>query len=136
MLHRLRNLTAGLARLRPTLPRQTPRTLVRKALVVATLLAIGSGAFFLGRRIGLGHVAAQSAPPSSATHGGGSLGNPYSEDYGGRVVAYIYDNVPVTRQELAEHLIARFGAERLEFLVNRVIVERACKAQGVYVTDA
>src|SRR5262249_30379759 len=59
-----------------------------------------------------------------------------ASDYGQRVVAYIYGNVPITREELGEYLIARFGAERTEFLVNRRIVELACKSRGVVITDA
>lgn len=57
-------------------------------------------------------------------------------EYGRRVVAYVYDNIPVTREELGEYLIARFGPDRLEFLVNRKLVEMACQAKGVTVTDA
>ncbi len=53
-----------------------------------------------------------------------------------RTVAYIYKNIPISREELGEFLIARFGPERLEFLVNHKIIEHACKANGIYVTDA
>jgi hypothetical protein len=42
----------------------------------------------------------------------------------------------VTRQELGEYLIARFGPERLKFFVNNRIIERACKERGIVVTDA
>src|SRR5262245_38984533 len=54
----------------------------------------------------------------------------------GRVVAYVHDNIPITREELGEFLINRFGAERLETLVSRRIIELACKAHGIEVTDA
>ncbi len=57
-------------------------------------------------------------------------------DYHSRIVAKIYGSVPVTREELGEYLIARFGAERLEFLINRKIVEQACQHQKIAVTDA
>lgn len=51
-------------------------------------------------------------------------------------VAMIRGNVPVTREQLAEYLIARYGAERLELLVNRIIVQRACAEKKLTVSDA
>ena len=56
-------------------------------------------------------------------------------DYAKRVVAYIYDTIPVTREELGDFLIARFGADRLDMLVTRRIVEMACRSKGIEVTD-
>jgi parvulin-like peptidyl-prolyl isomerase len=51
----------------------------------------------------------------------------------GRVVAYVFDNLPVTREDLGEYLITRYGAENLELLVNKRIIEEECKAKGVTV---
>jgi parvulin-like peptidyl-prolyl isomerase len=48
----------------------------------------------------------------------------------GRVVAYVYDE-PVTREDLGEYLITRYGAESLELLVNKRIIEEECKAKGI-----
>jgi hypothetical protein len=59
-----------------------------------------------------------------------------SRDYANRPVAFIYGNVPITREDLGEYLIARYGPERVEFLVNRTILDRECKAKGITVTDA
>src|SRR5262249_54083795 len=39
-----------------------------------------------------------------------------------QVVAYINGTIGVTREELGEYLIERYGAEKLEFLVNRRII--------------
>ena len=39
----------------------------------------------------------------------------------------------VTREELGEYLIARFG-EKVEHLINHRIIEDACKARGIEVT--
>ena len=50
----------------------------------------------------------------------------------GRVVAYVFDE-PVTREDLGEYLITRYGAESLELLVNKRIIEEACKAKGIVV---
>src|SRR5436190_293541 len=58
-----------------------------------------------------------------------------ASDASRRVVAYIYGNVPVTREDLGEYLIARFGVERVDFLVNHKIVNMACQAKGIVITD-
>jgi parvulin-like peptidyl-prolyl isomerase len=52
-----------------------------------------------------------------------------------QVVAYIHGSEPVTREELGELLIARYGTEKIEFLVNRRIIEQECRARNVTVTD-
>jgi parvulin-like peptidyl-prolyl isomerase len=52
-----------------------------------------------------------------------------------QVVGYLHGNQPVTREELGEFLIARYGAEKIEFLVNRKIIDRECQARGVTVSD-
>lgn len=102
-----------------------------------TLLAVGAAAFCWGRW-GTGPRAEAQAPVVQAPVNqvtatpGIKVG-----DYSNRVVAYLYnDSVAVTREELGEYLIARFGAERLDFLVNRKIVEMECAAKGIAVTDA
>src|SRR2546422_5180199 len=59
-----------------------------------------------------------------------------ASDYGQRVVAYIYNNIPITREDYGEYLIARSGPERVELLVQRRIIDMACQARGVFVTDA
>lgn len=51
-------------------------------------------------------------------------------------VAILHGNVAVTREQLAEYLIARYGADRLELLVNRIIVDRICSEKSVTVSDA
>jgi parvulin-like peptidyl-prolyl isomerase len=51
------------------------------------------------------------------------------------IVAYV-NGVPITRQELAEELIARRGKKQLELLINRKIIEQAAHKAGVTVSDA
>jgi RNA polymerase sigma factor (sigma-70 family) len=53
-----------------------------------------------------------------------------------QAVAYIFDKVPITREELGEYLIARAGKDKLEALVNERIIEHACRQKGIQVTDA
>ncbi len=51
-----------------------------------------------------------------------------------RVVAYIYGNIPVTREDLGEFLIARGGHEKLELLVNKKIIEVEANKRNVTIT--
>src|SRR5262249_47053434 len=53
-----------------------------------------------------------------------------------QVVAYIYGTTPITRRDLGEYLIARHGADSLELLVNKRIIEQCCKEKGIQVTAA
>lgn len=53
----------------------------------------------------------------------------------GQVVARMGQGVPVTREEFAEYLIARFGAEKLDGLVSWRIIQRVCKEKNLTVTD-
>lgn len=89
-----------------------------------------SWAYVLG-----GLVSAQAPSPPVA----GDTVRPVSHaesDYKQRVVAYIHGNIPITREELGEFLIARYGYNKIELLVNRRIIEEACKARNIEVTDA
>jgi hypothetical protein len=51
-----------------------------------------------------------------------------------RVVAYIYGTTPVTREELGDFLIARGGYEKLDLLVNRIVIELEAARRHVSVT--
>src|SRR5262245_1866589 len=62
------------------------------------------------------------------------LGPEPSPDYSRRVVARIFNSVDISREELGEYLIARFGADRLDNLVNQRIIEHACRQKGIEVT--
>jgi PPIC-type PPIASE domain len=127
MLTQVKNLIVKLKPLYPS------AAVMKKVGLAAVLLAAIGAAFFLGRQGALSDCQAQT-PASSIPEP--NLSPVSATDYGQRVVAYIYGNVPITREELGEYLIARFGAERTEFLVNRRIVEMACKSRGVVITDA
>lgn len=50
-------------------------------------------------------------------------------------VAFIFDT-PITREQLADYLITNYGADKLEQLVNKLIIERACREKSISVTDA
>jgi hypothetical protein len=51
-------------------------------------------------------------------------------------VAVIFGNVPITRDELADHLLSRMSAKQLDGYVNRRIIEQACKKADIIVTNA
>src|SRR5262245_23828600 len=91
------------------------------------LLCVGLGAAalvggFCGGRYGFNEARAQERSNSPLANLAIHPNGPGS-DYSRRVVAYIFGNRPITREELGEYLIERVGAERLEFLVNRRIIE-------------
>lgn len=105
----------------------------------------GAGAVACGLGLAVpstGHAQKVATTPPAAPGAGG--GTPAvlpasvtsSPDYSSRVVGYIYDNIPITREELGEYLIARFGAERLELLANKKIIDMECKKAGIEVTAA
>lgn len=97
----------------------------------------------LGLSALLGMVAFQARRPEARAQAGkpvqasaGASAKEGDSDYSSRVVAFIYDSVPITRQELGEYLINRMGAERLDALINRRIIEIECKKAGIEVTEA
>jgi parvulin-like peptidyl-prolyl isomerase len=109
-------------------------------------LGLVVGAYLLGRCATLPAAAAQGADDSksktdsSAHHPSlapGANATRLAEGASSRqVVAYIYGSIPITRDDLAEYLIARQGAERLDLLVNHRIIELTCQKKGITVTDA
>jgi hypothetical protein len=97
-------------------------------------LGLVTGAYFLGRCAGLPTAAAASATDNPKTK---IDSTPHPDAAESRqVVAYIYNSVPITREDLGEYLIVRQGAERLELMVNRRIIDLACQKKGIVVTDA
>jgi PPIC-type PPIASE domain len=52
-----------------------------------------------------------------------------------RWVAVIFGNIPITREEFGEYLIAR-NTDKLDMLINKRIIEHACREKGVDVTAA
>jgi parvulin-like peptidyl-prolyl isomerase len=110
-----------------------------KAMLVASWVGVGALAFYCGRS-GTGSQAAAappSAPPVVRAQEPTPLPNPEpSSEYRNQVVAYIYGTTPITREDLGEYLIARQGAEKLELLINKKIIDRACQQRGIEVNAA
>jgi hypothetical protein len=111
------------------------------AVGVVGVTAVTAGAFFLGRGSAIDKVEARGQTPRPQQN---PLPQPPTppvpaeppSDYTRRVVAYIYGTIPVTREHLGEYLIARMGTDRLEPLVNRMIIEHECAQRGITVVDA
>jgi hypothetical protein len=106
----------------------------RRLALTALAAGLLVGAFCFGRWGALSPAAAdpprpglfESTPPWAVAN----------SEYDHRAVAYIFNNIPITRADLGEYLIARYGPERIDFLVNRRIIDHECQAKGITVTDA
>jgi hypothetical protein len=97
-------------------------------VVLVMLAAVGTGAFYAGKRQGKNgtDMGPNVDPLDNITKVSNSSG---------RIVATIYGNMLVTREEFGEYLIPRVGNERLDFMLNRKIVEIECRRNGVFATD-
>src|SRR6266550_2358404 len=99
----------------------TSRGKLSTSLALCGTAALG---FWLGR--GAPQPAAVAAPPAPQQQ---PAAPPPSTDYSQRVVAYVYNTIPITREDLGEYLIARQGSDKVELLVNKRIIEVACQKQ-------
>src|SRR5262249_14111486 len=99
---------------------------------VLGLGTLGTMAFGIGWLFGQQTPPAMAQPPPPAQTA--PVAPPTNPDYSNRVVAYIYGTTAITREELGEYLIARYGSEKLELLINKRIIEHACQERGIEVT--
>jgi parvulin-like peptidyl-prolyl isomerase len=102
----------------------------RVGLFVAGAAAVAAGVWF-GRGMLLHRAAAQPTDPPAEV-----APSPTTSDYTSRVVAYVHGSEAVTRQDLGEYLINRWGYDKLPLLLNRRIVDEACRQRGIEVTAA
>jgi hypothetical protein len=114
----------------------------RQLLLAGSVAGLVGLAFCWGRSSAQTPAAAVPTGPSEVViHKPGEMvaGAPVAmdtgSDYSRRVVAYIHKNIPITREDLGEYLIARYGPDKVEALVNRKIVDNACAARGIRITD-
>src|SRR5436309_1820551 len=103
----------------------------RQWMFLGLTLVLSATAFYVGKVVGVAPLIAQPGVPSIPTPPGHNLG-----EYEKRYVALIHGNIPIYRVDLAEHLIARTGSKRLDFLINAKIVELECKKNNIVVTNA
>jgi PPIC-type PPIASE domain len=103
-----------------------------RILVSAGVIGFAITLTLWGRR---GSVATATQPPAFSEQAPTVAKE--ASDYSKRVVAYVYDTIPLTREDFGEYLIARCGAgDRLNNMVNRFIIEHEAKQRGVEVTAA
>src|SRR5262245_3559391 len=88
----------------------------------AGFLAVGRAALGVGAWFGRGWLV-HSATAQQVEFAADPNVEPIPTDYATRVVAYIHASQAITRQELGEYLIVRYGAEKLPLLLNKRIVD-------------
>jgi len=103
----------------------------KKMMLALVVFGVGVLAFCWGRHGAMSE--AKANPPTDLTLQ--PVTQASHSDYGQRVVAYLYNNMTITREDLGEYLIARFGDQRLDFLINHRIIDLACKARNIVITD-
>ena len=96
---------------------QRPRLETLKKLTLAGLVALATVGAFCWGRFG-GHNQARGQSPQAQIDAS-LYQTPGRGDRNGHVVAYIFGDIPITREELGEYLVQRCGADWLDFLVNR-----------------
>jgi parvulin-like peptidyl-prolyl isomerase len=106
----------------------------RGVAILGGCLALMAGAGYWIRSSMLPRADAQSPIPA-ATPAGGTGVSPVGppSDYSRRVVAYLYDNEPVSREQFGEYLIERH-TDKLELLINKRIIDDACRQYNVEVS--
>ena len=97
-------------------------------LAVVALLGVG---YFLGQ-LGTPPLAAQ--PGKGVVTASASAPVTPAVPTDKRVIAYVFGNTPITREEYGEYLIQQYGADRVRLYVNRRIIEIAAAKRNVIVT--
>jgi hypothetical protein len=109
----------------------------RRLAILTCLLALVGIAYTVGRS-GAAVPEAAAVPPRPAMVQAPVTSVPKAEATDGsasRIVATIYDNIQITRQDFGEYLIAR-QTKRLDQFVNKRVIEHYCQERGVSVSDA
>jgi hypothetical protein len=123
-----------------TLQFKRPKLTWRRLLLGSLGAGAVAGAVWLGRRAAVPEAGAAPPPqaepaapsPQAAPPPASDMPSEYSE----RAVAYVYGSTRISREQLGEDLIARFGPDKVLNLVNKLIIERTCHDRGITVTDA
>jgi hypothetical protein len=122
-----------------TLQFKRPKLTWRRLLLGSLGAGAVAGAVWLGRMAATPEAGAAPAPPSdpvaqpAPTAPAAAPSDP--SEYSERAVAYIYGSTRVSREQLGEDLIARFGPDKVLNLVNKLIIEKTCQDRGISVTD-
>jgi len=105
-------------------------------------IAILSGCFVLIAGAGywirsslLPRADAQPPIPAAKPAAAPPVADPSPSDYSRRVVAYLYDNEPITREQFGDYLIERH-TDKLDLLINKRIIDDACRQYNIEVAAA
>lgn len=112
----------------------------RGIAILGGCLALIAGASYWIRSSLLPRADAQAPIPASqpvnaanAPTGQPTLAAQPPSDYSRRVVAYIYENEPITREQFGDYLIERH-ADKLELLINKRIIDDACRHYNIEIS--
>jgi parvulin-like peptidyl-prolyl isomerase len=105
----------------------------RGMAILGGCLALIAGAGYWIRSSMLPRADAQTPIPAATPAAAPALADQPPSDYPRRVVAYLYDNEPVTREQFGDYLIERH-ADKLELLINKRIIDDACRQYNIEVT--
>lgn len=106
----------------------------KKLALVGVWLGVASAGYFWGRSDTVAQV--NAAPSGKVPVQEVSATAPTVHRDPGRPVAYIHGNIAITREDLGEFLIARYGKDKINHLINRRIIEHAASAKGLDLTEA
>src|SRR5690242_12081986 len=103
-----------------------PELTWRRLVLGSCGAAAVAGALWVGRAVIVPHADAAPAPPAPAPLAPAAQAAPPSapvagapSDYTQRTVAFLYGSMGITREQLGEYLIARFGPDKVLNLVNK-----------------
>src|SRR6185437_9803317 len=108
----------------------------RSVAVLTGCVAVVAGAGYWVRSALLPRADAQTNVPAvraPATAAPAPATQEPLSDYSRRVVAYVYDAEPITREQLGEYLIDRYG-DKLDLLINKRIIDETCRQYNIDVT--
>jgi parvulin-like peptidyl-prolyl isomerase len=100
------------------------------ALLGGAIVLIAGTSYWIRSSL-LPRADAQTPAPSAAP---GIAAQPAS-DYSRRVVAYVYENQPITREEFGDYLIDRH-TDKLDLLINKRIIDDACRHYNIEINGS
>jgi parvulin-like peptidyl-prolyl isomerase len=105
----------------------------RGVVILSGCIALIAGTGYWIRSSMLPRADAQAPIPATQPAGAPTVAAQPPSDYSRRVVAYIYDNEPITREQFGDYLIERH-TDKLELLINKRIIDDACRHYNIEVS--
>ncbi len=105
----------------------------RGVAILTGCVAVVAGAGYWFRSAILPRADAQSNVPVAHAPAPAPATPEAFSDYSRRVVGYLYGSEPITREQLGDYLIDRYG-DKLDLLINKRIIDDACRHYNIDVT--